>query len=47
VGVPSGNIAGAVRGPRSSGYLNRSTTDKTLRITEDGEAYLKTVGAES
>jgi hypothetical protein len=47
VGVPSGNIAGAVRGPRTAGYLNRSTTDKTLRITEDGEAYLKTVGAES
>ncbi|WGW12949.1 hypothetical protein LWF01_04030 [Saxibacter everestensis] len=46
-GVPSGNIAGAVRGPRSSGYLNPSTTDKTVRITEDGEAYLKTVGAES
>lgn len=47
VGVPSANTAGAVRGPRASGYLNRSTTDKTLRITEDGETYLKSFGAES
>ena len=47
VGVPSGNIGGAVRGPRAAGYLNRSTTDNTLRITEAGEEYLKTLGAES
>jgi hypothetical protein len=47
VAVPSANIAGAVRTPRSAGYLNRSTSDNTLRITEAGEDYLKTVGAES
>lgn len=44
-GVPSGNIAGAFRGGKSAGYMNRSTVDQTIRITEDGEAYLKTVGA--
>lgn len=47
VGVPSGNIAGAVRGRRGAGHLNRSTTDNTFRITEDGEEYLKNVGAKS
>lgn len=47
VGVPSANIAGAVRGPKAAGYLNRSTTGNTLRITESGEEYLKTVGAGS
>lgn len=44
-GVPSGNIAGAFRSGKSAGYMNRSTVDQTIRITEDGEAYLKTVGA--
>jgi hypothetical protein len=43
-GVPTGNISGAARGAKSAGYLNRSTVDQTLRITEDGEAYLKSVG---
>lgn len=43
-GVPSGNITAAVRGAKSAGYVNRSTVDQTLRVTDDGEAYLKTVG---
>lgn len=46
-GVPSGNIAGAFRSGKSAGYMNRSTVDQTIRITDDGEAYLKTVGQES
>jgi hypothetical protein len=44
-GVPSGNIAAAFSSGKSAGYMNRSTVDQTIRITEDGEAYLKTVGA--
>jgi hypothetical protein len=44
-GVPSGHISGAFRSGKSAGYMNRSTVDQTVRITEDGEAYLKTVGA--
>jgi hypothetical protein len=43
-GVPSGHITGAARNAKSAGYLNRSTVDHTLRITEDGEIYLKSVG---
>ena len=43
-GVPSGHISGAARSAKSAGYLNRSTVDQTLRITEDGEIYLKSVG---
>lgn len=44
-GVPSNNIAGAFRGGKSAGHMNRSTVDQSIRITEDGEAYLKTVGS--
>ena len=44
-GVPSGHVTGAFRSGKSAGYMNRSTVDQTIRITEDGEAYLKTVGA--
>jgi hypothetical protein len=44
-GVPSGHVAGAFRSGKSAGYMNRSTVDQTIRITEDGEVYLKTVGA--
>lgn len=43
-GVPSGHIAGAFRSGKKAGYMNRSTVDQTIRITEDGEGYLKTVG---
>jgi len=43
-GVPTGNIAGAFKGAKKGGYANRSTQDQTLRITEEGTAYLKTVG---
>ena len=44
-GVPSGNITAAVRGAKSAGYLNPSTVDQSLRITDDGQTYLKKVGA--
>ena len=44
-GVPSGHVAGAFRSGKSAGYMNRSTVDQTIRITEDGDAYLETVGA--
>lgn len=43
-GVPSGNVSGALKSAKSAGYMNRSTVDQTLRITDDGAAYLKTVG---
>jgi hypothetical protein len=43
-GVPTGNITGAARGAKAAGYLNRSTVDQTLRITEDGEVYLASIG---
>lgn len=43
--VPSGRVGGAFRSGKAAGYMNRSTVDQTIRITEDGEAYLKTVGA--
>lgn len=44
-GVASGNITANFRRAKSAGYMNRSTVDQTLRITDDGEIYLKTVGA--
>lgn len=44
-GVPTGHITGAFNRAQSAGYSNRSTQDKTLRITEDGTTYLRTVGA--
>ena len=43
-GVPTGHITGAFNSAQSGGYANRSTQDKTIRITEDGTTYLKTVG---
>ncbi|MCP3420571.1 hypothetical protein [Nocardioides pinisoli] len=44
-GVPSGNVGGAFRSGKSAGYMNRSTVDQTIRITEDGEDYLKTIAS--
>lgn len=44
-GVPSRNIAGAFRAAKSVGHMNRSTVDQSIRITEDGDAYLKSVGS--
>src|SRR5262249_25027572 len=44
-GVPTGHIAGAFNTAQRGGYANRSTQDGTLRVTEDGTAYLKTVGS--
>lgn len=43
-GVASGNITANFRRAKSAGYMNRSTVDQTIRITDDGETYLKTVG---
>lgn len=43
-GVPSGHISAAARSAKSAGYLNRSTVDQTLRITEEGVIYLRSVG---
>ena len=44
-GVPSGQVTAAFNSGKSAGYMNRSTVDQTIRITEEGEAYLKTIGA--
>lgn len=44
-GVPSGHIAGAFRSGKSAGYMNRSTMDQTIRITDDGKTYLETFNA--
>jgi hypothetical protein len=44
-GVPNGQVSAAFSSGKSAGYMNRSTVDQTIRITEDGETYLKTVGA--
>lgn len=44
-GVASGNITASFRRAKSAGYMNRSTVDQTLRITDDGETYLKTASA--
>jgi hypothetical protein len=44
-GVPNGQITGAFNGAKAAGYANRSTQDKTIRITPDGVTYLATVGA--
>ncbi|KAB1650400.1 hypothetical protein [Pseudoclavibacter endophyticus] len=44
-GVPNKQITAAFNAAKRSNYANRSTQDKKIRITPDGEAYLKTVGA--
>ncbi|VXB78548.1 hypothetical protein [Aeromicrobium sp. 9AM] len=44
-GVPNGNITANFNRAKSAGYMNRSTVDQTLRITPEGEAYLKAFGA--
>lgn len=44
-GIPSGAITSAFNSAKTPGYANRSTQDQTLRITDDGTDYLKTVGA--
>ncbi len=43
-GVPNKQITAAFTSGKSAGYMSRSTQDRTIRITEDGTAYLKTVG---
>jgi hypothetical protein len=44
-GVPSKQITATFNSGKSAGYMNRSTVDQTIRSTDEGEAYLKTVGA--
>jgi hypothetical protein len=44
-GVPNGQITGAFNRAKAAGYMNRSTQDNSIRITDEGETYLKTVGA--
>ncbi|WP_326561616.1 hypothetical protein [Micromonospora sp. NBC_01796] len=42
-GIESGDINGHFRGLRKNGYANRSTTDRSIRITPPGEAYLSSL----
>lgn len=44
-GVPNKQITAAFNAAKKSNYANRSMQDKKIRITPDGEDYLKTVGA--
>lgn len=46
-GIPSGNIAGAFRTAKNSGYATRSTTsgDNSIKVTEAGLEYLAKLGA--
>ncbi len=46
-GVPVGQITAAFNSAKSGGYANRSTQDNTIRITEEGTAYLTNVGIQS
>lgn len=40
-GIKSGDIAWCYRANHKAGYLNRSTQDDSIRVTPDGEAYLR------
>jgi hypothetical protein len=42
-GIPANDINGHFRGLQKPGYVNRSTIDNVIRITESGEAYLKSL----
>jgi len=46
-GIPSKNLTDRFDSLRKAGHANRSTTDKTLRITRQGEAYLKSITAKN
>jgi hypothetical protein len=46
-GIPNASVTSAFLLAQAPGYANRSTQDRTLRITDDGVAYLKTVGTEA
>jgi hypothetical protein len=46
-GIKSGEIAGCFRSKHKAGQLNRSTQDNTIRITPDGETYIKSKTTES
>ena len=46
-GIPTNNIGGAFKMARNPGYAIRSTSDKTIKITDRGIAYLKTLGGEN
>lgn len=42
-GIPSGAITSAFNSAKTPGYANRSTQDQTIRITDDGTDYLRTI----
>jgi len=44
-GVPSKQISATFTSVQKAGYANKSTQDRTIRITPDGETYLATVGS--
>jgi len=43
-GIPNKQITATFNSLKGAGYANRSTQDHTIRITDDGEAYLASVG---
>lgn len=45
MGISSGNLTGAFNTAKKPGYAFRSQSDKSIRITDDGKAYLAAVGA--
>lgn len=44
-GIPTNNIGGAFNMARTPGYAIRSTMDKTIKVTDDGVAHLKSLAA--
>ena len=46
-GIPARQVSAAFTSARGPGYANRSTLDDTIRIGDDGETYLATVGLPS
>ena len=42
--IPTNNISGAFNKAKKPGYAIRSTSNKEIRVTEQGIAYLKTLG---
>jgi hypothetical protein len=47
-GIPNKQVSAAFNAARNPhGYVNKSTQDDTIRITESGQTYLASVGASS
>ena len=44
-GIPAKQVSAAFNAAHSPGYANRSTLEGTIRVGEDGETYLATVGS--